>query len=159
MAIKSNIVKTFNPTVMKNTNLMALLIGALCLCTTLTKAQTADTLFAQPNEKAMALADRLEREVNLTEKQKEKVYAVLLERSIQWEKSVKNATKPDKQKQADKVNAKAWKDLNKVLTEEQKQLHQKLRKELKQQKGQQQAISSGKSETFEPTDEDLEMDF
>src|SRR5690606_20173068 len=113
----------------------------------------------QPNEKALALADRFEREVDLTAKQKEKVYTVLLERSLQWEKSVNKATKADRHKQAEKINAKAWKDVNKVLTEEQKQLYRKLREEGKQQKGLRQAVWGEKSETFEPTDEDLEMDF
>lgn len=138
---------------------MALIALALCLGATLTKAQSADTLFSQPHEKAMALADRLEREVDLTEQQKEKVYAVLLERSMHWEKTVKNATKPDKQKQADKANAKAWKDLNKVLTEEQKQQYQQLRKELKQQKDQHKVLQGTHNPIPEPTEEDLELDF
>jgi uncharacterized protein YnzC (UPF0291/DUF896 family) len=145
---------------MKNTRIIALLAVALCLYALPTRAQsTDDTLSVQPNYKAQALADRFEHELSLDVKQKEKVFAIFLERSTQWEKQVKPVGKDHKQEHIDKINTKAQKALEKVLTAEQKARHQQLRKELQAQKEEAKREMGSMAMAAKPTDEDLEMDF
>ena len=142
---------------MNNKGLMAFLAVVFCLCATISKAQSPDTLWAQPNEKAMALTNRIEQELHLSSQQKEKTYLILLDRSLQREKSVKPAKGAEKQKYIEKLNAKNWK--GKVLTDEQKQQYQQLRKELKLLKEQEQIPVMAHDLSLIDTDEDLELDF
>lgn len=139
---------------MKKKRIIVLLAMAL-LCFALPGiSQTSDTLVAvQPAHKAKVLADRLEREINLTAKQKNQAYLILLDRSNQWEKEVipvNNAA--SKQVLITRVNDETLKKLQQVLTKEQLSLYRQLREELKKQKVQHHSGSK-------TTEEDLEMDF
>ncbi len=123
----------------------------LCLFSFTSNAQNLDSLSVSPADKAMALTNKLEREMELTPHQKDKVYMVLLNRSEQWQKLVSTAKQSDKPTNIAKLNAKAIKSLSHIFTKQQLLIYQESRQNLKQQK----ALNGTPSFM---NDEDLELD-
>ncbi len=139
---------------MKNTMFLLFFFGA-CMATQ-AYGQGLDTLRSTPSAKAEALADRLEREINLTPGQREQVQAILTERSRQWEEQVVKASQADKPKRIEKLNTQALKDLEAIITKEQWQAYQEHRRELKAQK---EKFKGKNRKDHKASEEDVELDF
>lgn len=94
-----------------------------------------------PTDKAMALTTKIERELSLTKDQKALVFDLLLVRSEQGQKLVKNnPNNNDKQNQIARINNKARKDLKKVLTQDHYATFTLLREALKSKRPYQEVL-------------------
>lgn len=125
----------------------------LC-CLSGKQAFAQDTLHIAPKQLVLMILDNLHHEVSLTEKQREGVYALLVERSEKIEK-IKSKEKPERlsKESVKELNQSTYQKLRKLLTEEQWVKMQALREETLRQK------AKFPEELVFPSDEDIELDF
>ncbi len=113
-----------------------------------------DTLSVAPPRIAQTVLEKLDHEVALTEQQKTKVYALLVERSEKFSQiKKKSSTKKLSKASFQAVNEQAHGKLKQVLTPEQYEKLKALRQEAQRQK------SAYREEDIYKTPQDIELDF
>lgn len=113
-----------------------------------------DTLNVKSQDLALIILDKIDHETSLTKKQKEEIYALLVDRSKQIDQ-IKNKNKSNNlsKESVIEVNENAYTKLKKVLTDEQFNRLQALREETLKQK------EKYSTEELYLSDQDIELDF